>query len=827
MPSQPSGPPPSGPNRPGGYGGPPDRGGSGGSDRPGGPGGPGGSGPGRRRAGGGGDDGGRRGRGRKPKKTGWRRFVPTWKVVLATLGIGTLATICMVGVAYSMVKVPNVNKDATVQGTTVLWKDGKQMMKIGSSRTIVPIGSINPNMRWAALAIEDRNFYNEAAISPRSIGRAVINNLSGGGTQGGSTITQQYVKNAYLTQQRTLTRKFKEIFIAVKVGKQYPKEKILENYLNTIFFGRSANGVEAAAQAYFGVRAEKLTVPQAGVLAAKIKQPTYYNPGSTDPQERIDAVKRYNTVLGEMVRMGKLSAADYAKYKDHPAIPKKLTAGNANGGQKGFLKQRVQNALHGMGYDDTKIETGGLKVYTSWDKSLQSKAVQTVENDLAAKHMPKNTRVGLVTMNPTTGEILAAYGGKDYVKRQIDDAYYATAQVGSSFKPYVLAAALEKGIGLKSKFDASAPAWFDTNGERVPAGTLGAAPFTNDEGNTNQVVDLVKATAESYNTVYVPLGFKAGSTNVFQLAEKAGLQGDKMKPQVGQGGFFLGQADMAPLYQASGYSTIANDGEFITPHSIVKVIEPGKKVTMPKLVQRRAFRADVAHDVQYAMQAVVKEGTGVRAALAGRPAAGKTGTTNQNNAAWFSGFTPKQMVTTIGMWRYDDEVPKGKHKHKGRFQPLQHVGVYGKVNGGDLPAQIWHDYMTEALSGKPVQQFDPPAYVGNTNLFATPSPTPSPSDSASPTPTCMPGQDPAVDQCKPDPGANNPRKICRQHPEFPQCQQPPTPPPSKDCQQPVFGGCPTTPPPSNPGGNGGGGNGKGGGNGGNQVQQQAARPIDE
>jgi membrane peptidoglycan carboxypeptidase len=757
-------------------------------------------------------------------KTGWRRFVPSWKLVLAVFGIGTLATICMVGVAYSMVKVPTVNPDATVQGATVYWRDGSVMAKIGSSRSIVDLDKISPNMQAAVLAAEDRHFYQESAISPTGIARAVVNNLSGGDTQGGSTITQQYVKNAYLNQQRTFTRKFKELFIAVKVGKQQSKQDILRDYLNTIFFGRDANGVEAAAEAYYGKHASELSVQQAAVLAAKIKQPSWYDPSGYDAttkaekqREASDAVARYNFVLEGMLKIGKLSATDYAKYKDHPA-PTIKPRTNSNSGQVGFLIARVKNALHGLNFDDTKIANGGLKVYTSWDKSLQAKAKKTVEGDLASKGMPKDTRVGLVTINPTTGEILAAYGGKDYIKRQIDDAYYATAQVGSSFKPYVLAAALQQGIGLKSKFDARAPQWFNTAGESVPPHTGDAAPFTNDEGNTNHIVNLVQATAQSYNTVYVPLGFKAGSQNVLDLAQKAGLPADKMKPQLGQGGFFLGQADIAPLYQASGYATIANDGEYLTPHSIIKVQEPGGHITKPSVVKRTAFSPEVAHDVQFAMRAVVTQGTGVRAALSGREVAGKTGTTNKNNAAWFSGFTPKQMVTTVGMWRFDDPVTKGKHKHGGQYAPLQHVGQYAKINGGDLPAQIWHDYMTEALQGKTVKQFDPPSYVGDPKVYATPKASPSPSVTDTPMPPCQPNQDPAFDHCKPNPNPNpNPGQNCRGHKRLPQCQSQTPVPPSPTCPQPggVFPQCPTTPPP-------GQGNNPGG-----QAQGQAARPTDE
>ncbi|MGH3373475.1 MAG: transglycosylase domain-containing protein [Actinoallomurus sp.] len=739
--------------------------------------------------------------------------MPTWKVVLATLGIGTLASICMIGVAYSMVKVPSVNATSTDQGASVFWSDGTPMMKIGSSRTIVRIDQMSKAVQTAVLAAEDHNFYHESAISPKGITRALVNDLKGGATQGGSTITQQYVKNAYLNQDQTLSRKFKEIFISVKVGKQQDKDTILQNYLNTIDFGRSANGVEAAAEAYFGVHAAELTVPQAAILAGTIKLPGYYDPAIAS--HRADTLRRYHEVLQGMAKWGGLSQADFAKYDGHLPKVKKLVKGNALAGQKGFLYERVKNALKGPGlnFTDHEIENGGLKVYTTWDKNLQDKAQRTVEADLKAKRMPKDTtRVGLVTMDPTKGEVLAAYGGKDFIKRQIDDAYYATAQVGSSFKPYVLAAALKDGIGLRTKMNGSAPQWFNTSGDSVPPNTAGASRFTNDEGNApNPYVDLVSATAESLNTVYVPLGFKAGWRNVYNVAKDAGLPTHGLQDgKPGEGGFFLGQADVAPLYQASGYSTIANDGNYITPHSIKRVVDSQNKARTPKLEKRQVFPADVAHDVQYAMQAVVTRGTGRNAAVPGRQIAGKTGTTNNNIAAWFSGFTPKQLVTTVGMWRYRDKTSK----HAAQSLPLQHVGIYSKINGGDLPAQIWHDYMTGALSlskFNDVTQFPAPAYVGNTDESQTPPPSATPTPSNTPMPTCQPNQDPQVDHCLPDPG--NPPN-CQRHPNLPSCQT--TPPgggPTGPTCNPVLG-CQTPP------GNGGGGGGKG-----KNGQAQSARPL--
>ncbi|MEV5705316.1 transglycosylase domain-containing protein [Actinoallomurus sp. NPDC052274] len=723
-----------------------------------------------------------------------------------------------------MTPVPKVNASTRTQGSTIYYADGKTVLGVmGTSRRIVPLSKMSPNVRNAVLAAEDRKFYHEAAISPTGIARAVVNNLSGGDTQGGSTITQQYVKNAYLNQERTFTRKFKELFVSIKISKSHSKDQILEDYLNTIWFGRGANGIQAAAKIYYNTDADKLTVPQAAVLAANVKWPGHYDPSSTG-QRLQDTVARYNWVLQGEVTMGTLPQAEADKYKNHPPkfVKQKSTK---TSGQKDYLLERVRQALTSLGVDEAKLETGGLKVYTSWDPKLQAKAAATVQAKLRAHNMPNDTRVGLVTIDAKTGEIKAAYGGKDFTKRAVDDAYFSTAQIGSSFKPFVLAAAIKEGIGLKTTMNAAAPAWINTEGDRVAPHTVGAAPFSNDEGNTDKVVNLIDATAESYNTVYVPLGFKAKWQNVLQVAEDAGLPKTALqRGHPGEGGFFLGQSDMRPLDLAGGYVTLANDGKFITPHSIIRVEDQhGKVIKKPTLERRQVLEAPLVHDVQYAMQAVVKRGTGVRAQLGDHQVAGKTGTTNGNKSAWFSGFTPPttgsdpvQYVTTVGMWIYHDPITKGKHKRAGSYGLLQHVGDYGHINGGDLPAQIWHDYMSQALEGKTTGSFDPPAYVGENKAYATPSPTMT-TPSSTPTPTCRPDQEPAVDDCKPRKTPNpNDTKHCDRVPT-PDCpDHSKSPGPGTTCK-PWDMTC--TSPSTEPGGPGNHGNNA------QDVQGRAARPL--
>jgi membrane peptidoglycan carboxypeptidase len=787
----------------------------GGPSRPGGPGGPGGSGggggPGRRGPGGGGD-GTHRGKGKNAKRKGWRRLL-SWKLWLAVFGIGTLASICGIGVAYAMVKVPKINADVQAQGTTIYWgdktKNPKVMGRLGATRQMLPsLNDISPPMQAAALAAEDRNFYDESAISPTGIGRAVYNNLTGGDTQGGSTITQQYVKNAYLDQERTFTRKFKEIFIAVKVNKQTSKDQILLNYLNTIYFGAPVDGnqgafsVESAARIWFGVKAKDLTIPQAALLGSNIKWPGHYTPLSKGPQLQA-TMDRYNWVLQGMRMIGKISDADVAKYQNHlPAVKK--SKGSGWQGQNGYVLERVRLALLSTkGITQAKIETGGLRVYTSWDLGLQEKAAAVVQQRL--RGMPSDTRVGVVTIDAKTGEVKAAYGGKDFTKRAVDDAYYSTAQIGSSIKPFVLAAAVKEGISIKSMMSAKGPVWVDTNGVTSPVRTSGSARFANDEGDTDKVVDLIDATAESYNTVYVPLGFKAKWQNVLKIAEDAGLPRPALlRGHPGEGGFFLGQSNMRPLDLAGGFTTLANDGKFIVPHSIRRIQDSqGRTIAEPSTDGKQVIDSNIVRDVQYAMKAVVQKGTGKKAQLAGHEVAGKTGTTNDNMSAWFSGFTPpttgsnpKQYVTTVGMWRYVDKVTTGKHNHPGHFNKLQNVGGYSHINGGDLPALIWHDYMTQALGGMTTGSFPPPAYVGDRKMYATPPKPTATTPSPTVTPTCKPDQDPVADKCKPnktgEPEDPDSPGYCKRHKNDPNCEhRTPTPNPTNTCRNPL--GCPSGP----------------------------------
>jgi membrane peptidoglycan carboxypeptidase len=749
-----------------------------------------------------GGGGGRRRAGDKPVRTGWRRYVPSWKIVLGVCGLGFLGACTLVGVAYAMTPVPKTpNQGVRDQASIFYYRDGRtEIGRVGVKRQIVDLKQVPPSVQDAVLAAENRSFRSDPGFSPTGIARAVWNNVRGGATQGGSTITQQLAKNYYSDPtNRTMSRKFKELFISVKLENKYDKDRILQLYLNTIYFGRNTYGIQAAAHEYFHTDVARLRTDQAALLAGIIQNP------NMDPRSKANrayVTMRYDYVLDGMVSMGRLTPEAAAKYKAR--LPK-VYAESRNGvfaGQNGYLLHRAEVALQSLGITEQDISKYGYRIVTTWDKNLQEAARRSVESYKKQKGFGKDVRVGLVSIDAKTGEVLAAYGGPDYVKQYTDDAFQSNVQAGSSFKPYVLAAGLEQGIGLKSLFDTRSPQTFGNGGEVLPRGQEGYTVH-NDGNEAFGVKDLVFATAHSLNTVYVPLGLKAGLDNVVKAAENAGIPKESPGLNAGVGGIALGQAALRPLDQAAGFATFANQGRANTPHSIKVVyrndadMKHHKVWKRPKLDKKNepAFGPEsegIAADATYAMQAVVKYGTGTRARLPdGRPVAGKTGTTNENKAAWFVGYTP-QVSTSVAMWR-QVSTKKGP-----KFLSLRGIGGYSQIYGGQLPADIWRDYMTVAMDGKQIEQFPPPANVGEIHKYATPKPTVKPTPTPNPNKFCDRFGGFFKRRCQNQ--TPTPTPTCQQQGGPGQQCPSPTPTPDPCLQNPFLPGC------RNGGGGGGGGN---------------------
>jgi len=602
-------------------------------------------------------------------------------------GFGFIAGTTLFAIAYFTVSVPDANAFVNSQSTIIQYSNGEEIGRVGSeNRQIVPLAKIPLNVRNAVLAAEDRSFYSNRAFSITGIARAVLNNLKGGSLQGGSTITQQYAKTAFLTPERTIQRKIKELVIAIKLENQLSKDQIFESYLNTIYFGRGSYGVQTASQQYFNRNVDQLTNAQAIVISCILRSPGFYDPSySKENEERLKA--RFDYVLNGMIEAKTLTPEEAAKVK-FPTVAPRVTSGSLSG-PKGHIIEAVSKELKSLGFTEEQLQVGGLTIKTTIDQRAQTAAVDAV-NKLTPTKVPENLHIALLAIRPGTGEVVAMYGGSDYLKRQLNDATQAIALAGSTFKPFALIAALEAGIPLTSMWNGDSPQEFDDLGKQYVVGNYG------NEGWGQ--VDLLFATKHSINTVYVPLGQKAGLDRVVDAARRAGIpESVAMMPTPSVA---LGPASPHVIDVANSYATFAAQGIKSKPYLVTSVIGSNKGVLYEGKPQtEEVFSKEVMADLTYALKSVVNGGTGAAALALGRPAAGKTGTSQSNASAWFSGYTP-QLAATVSFFR-DDAT-----------ESLNGIGGLTSVTGGSFPARIWTAFMKGALKGEPVMDFPAPSNIG-------------------------------------------------------------------------------------------------------------------
>jgi membrane peptidoglycan carboxypeptidase len=614
-----------------------------------------------------------------------RKLVIRAAIFLA--GFGFIAGATLFAFAYFTVSVPDANAFVNSQSTIIQYSNGEEIGRIGSeNRQIVPLAKIPLNVRHAVLAAEDRGFYSNRAFSVTGIARAVLNNLRGGSLQGGSTITQQYAKTAFLTPERTIQRKIKELVIAIKLENQLSKDQIFESYLNTIYFGRGSYGVQTAAQQYFNRNVDQLTNAQAIVIACILRSPGFYDPSYSKANEK-RLTDRFDYVVKGMVEAKWLSPEDAAKIK-FPTIAPRVTSGSLSG-PKGHIIEAVSKELKGLGFTEEQLLVGGLVIKTTIDQKAQTSAVDAI-NKLTPTKVPENLHIALVAIRPGTGEIVAMYGGADYLKRQLNDATQAIALGGSTFKPFALIAALEAGIPLTSMWNGDSPQTFDDLGKPYPVSNYG------DEGWGQ--MSLLEATKHSVNTVFVPLGQKAGLDKVVDAARRAGIpETVAMMPTPSVA---LGPASPHVIDVANSYATFAAQGIKAKPFLVTSVIGSNKGVLYEGKPQtQEVFSKEVMADLTYALKGVVNGGTGAAALALGRPAAGKTGTSQSNASAWFSAYTP-QLAASVAFFR-DDAT-----------QSLNGIGGLNSVTGGTFPARIWTAFMKGALKDEPVMEFPAPSNIG-------------------------------------------------------------------------------------------------------------------
>ena len=604
-------------------------------------------------------------------------------------GFGFIAGSTLFAFAWFSVSIPDPNAYVNSQATIIQYSNGDEIGRIGTqNRQILPIAQIPINMRNAVLAAEDRKFYSNQAFSVTGIARALINNLKSGSLngEGGSTITQQYAKTAFLTSSRTIERKIKELVIAMKLENALSKDQIFENYLNTIYFGRGSYGVQTASQQYFNRNVDQLTLSQTAVIASILRSPGYYDP-SLSEENGVRLENRFQYVIDGMLNEGWITQeqADKAKF---PTVAPRVTSGTLSG-PKGHVISQVQRDLGRLGFTEEQLLEGGLVIRTTLVQKAQQSAVDAVTK-LYPKKAPENLRIGLVAIRPGTGEIVALYGGRDYLERQLNDATQSIALAGSTFKPFALIAALEAGIPLTSMWNGDSPQTFDD---------LGKPYIVSNYGNEGWgQLDLLTATQHSVNTIFVPLGMKAGMDKVVDAARRAGIP--ENVAMIPTPSVVLGVASPRVIDVANAYATFAAQGVYAKPFLVASVTGPNKGVLYEATPQtQEVFSKEVMADLSYALKSVVNGGTGGAALALGRPAAGKTGTSQSNASAWFSAYTP-QLAASVALFR------------DSASESLNGIGGLTSVTGGTFPARIWTAFMKGALKGEPVMTFPAPSNIG-------------------------------------------------------------------------------------------------------------------
>lgn len=643
-------------------------------------------------------------------RNGFRRFIPSWKLVLGTTFFVGLFGSLSLAYLVSITAIPTPNQISFANATIVYYADGThEIGRIGEyNRVQVDLAQIPVTVQHAVLALEDRDFYNHSGFSITGIGRAVINNVVGGSQQGGSTITQQYVKNAYLSSERSITRKIKELVLSIKLETSSDKDTIFANYLNTVYFGRGAYGVEAAAQGYFGKKVGELSVAEAAFLAALLKSPEGLAPEVDLPRLK----ERWGAALDAMVSSNWLSQNE-RKTIEFPQYIDRID-GNRLAGPKGYILAEVSKRLNTLGYDDAALGVAGLRVVTTIEKRAQKSAEKAVLR-VGPKTNTEGVRIGLIAQRPGTGEIIAMYGGPDYVSQPYNNVTQAAAQGGSTFKLFGLLAAIENGYSLD--YELPGKAKLVINGYEV----------NNYSGERFKKLSLLQATVHSVNTAYVQLTYDVGVENLIDIAHRSGLPTSLTDPHRDLT-FVLGSSSPTAAQLVESYATVAAQGTHAKGWLIKEVTSPnGGLIYQGSPEISNAYDAEVANTATYALRQVVLQGTGVAAGVAGRDIAGKTGTSSNNLSAWFCGFSP-QIAATVMMSKQDEN---------GNPISLNGTGGLGSVTGGSFPARIFSAFMSAALKNEPKVKFPTTTASPTSTVLPTESvtPTPTPTETATETPT--------------------------------------------------------------------------------------------
>ncbi|UUU27969.1 transglycosylase domain-containing protein [Streptomyces sp. DSM 40750] len=633
----------------------------------------------------------------RPGRTDWRRWVPSWRQSLGAAGLTVGISTMLLTVAYATTEIPDdLNTFATQQDNVYFWSDGTPMARTGwVRRQAMPLKDVPEDVRWAVLAAENASFYSDPGISVSGITRALVRTVGEGDTQGGSTITQQYVKNVYLSQDRSLGRKFDEAMIALKLDNKMSKDRILEGYLNTSWFGRGTYGIQRAAQAYYGKDVNELNVSEAAVLASLLKGAGLYDP-SLSQANRDRAVERWEWILDRMVTIGKLSKTERAKYTKFPE-PIKQANQYDTGKQSDYLVVLAsQYAKKAANITDQEFDRGGYQIYTTFDRKRQTELTDAVTKarEEVRKDAPKKAKTAHFGASSVAadGRILAVYGGPDHREQGYNESNATTVPSGSAFLPFVYAAGLEHGV-VKERGGAATPVTPETvydGNDAVPV-TTPEGPYWDRDGDQVSAkndgkkswgpITLHDALANSVNTPFMQLGMDTGLDKVRDTAEAAGLLSSSFGAQVPA--LSVGSATPSAIRMASGYSTFAALGKHTEPYSVRKVTHNGSKIALATPKPKRAVGAKVAAQVTSALTDAFRTAHPTSPGAASFEVAGKGGTTQDDKAAWYVG-TAKDVSTAVVVYRIDLTES---------LEPLALDGIAGTPNSG-VPYDIWSSAMS-------------------------------------------------------------------------------------------------------------------------------------
>lgn len=676
------------------------------------------------------------------KKFRWAKRIG-FSILTVFLGV-FIAGMAVFLYLYNTLTVPAPDDLALAQKTTVYYSDGTtEMGTLGDiNRQIIDTTTLPDYVSKAIIASEDRTFYTNSGVDLKGIFRALVNNLRGGARQGGSTLTQQYVERYYVGETTSYTGKLKEAVLAIKINREKSKDEVIGAYMNTIYFGRGAYGIDAAAQAYFGHGADQLTLSESALLAAVIPAPSAWDP-AVNPDK---AKERWERDLNLMLEDGWITQAQH----DSAVFPETIDPDTLNSesmsGTTGYLMAQVKSELIASGqFDEDKISQGGLRITSTIVKEHQDQAVAAAEGMNEVRGWdPTYQHVALSSMDPATGEILAEYAGADYEQRQQNAVTQDIAMAGSSFKPFALLANARLGGTVNDTFSGKSPQYFRDM----------KTPVFNDGGYSFGDVTLVKATAYSMNTVFVGLNDAVEPENTRKAAVDAGIPEETL----GLNDHILnvlGPSSPHNIDLTTAYSTIANGGERVTAHIVKKVEDSnGKLLYSGDVAPKRVFDVEEVSSIMPALEAVTSgDGTAsrVNASIPRLTTAGKTGTSSDQLSAQFVGFVPG-MVTTVSMYQSDDE---------GNSVPLDDVGGIGQFHGGDWPVDVWIDYMKPATADLTETEFTWKV-KSNRKARNTPTPTPAPSATSEapqsapqPTETPTPTETPSAEPTEGSENGNN------------------------------------------------------------------------